>query len=159
MKHRVLAVLIVALCLLVPLTVLAAEPSPSHVQAAEELFRTMKMDTLMDQNIDTVVKAQVAQNPKLAKVEDVFRQFLVKYMRWEVLKPQFVKIYTDTFTEAELREITAFYKTPTGQKTITAMPDLFQKGMAAGQKAVQEHTGELQEAVQKKLKEDEGKKD
>jgi uncharacterized protein len=148
-----------ALCLFAPLAVYAATPSSSHVQAAEELLHTMKMDTLMDQNIDTVVKAQVAQTPKLAKVEDVFRQFLVKYMRWEVLKPQMVTLYTDTFTEAELRDLNAFYKTPTGQKSITVMPELFQKGMAIGQKAVKEHVGELQEAVDKKLKEQEGKKE
>jgi hypothetical protein len=37
------------------------------------------------------------------------------------------------------------------------MPELMQKGMAIGQKAVQDHIGELQEAVQKKLKEGEGR--
>ena len=146
------------LCLFAPLAAYAATPSPSHVKAAEELFHVMKMDTLMDRNIDAVVKAQVAQNPKLAKVEDVFRAFLVKYMRWEVLKPQLVTIYTDAFTEAELREITAFYKTPTGQKSLTVMPDLLQKGMALGQNTMKAHLGELQAAVDKKLKEGEGKK-
>src|SRR5215813_9748034 len=105
------------LCLFAPLAVYAATPSPSHAQAAEELFRTIKMGEFMDRNIDTVVKAQIAQNPKLAKVEDAYRQFLNKYMRWEVLKPQVVKLYTDAFTEAELRELTAFYKTPIGQKS------------------------------------------
>lgn len=152
-----LRTLIVVLCLFVPLAARAGEVSPSHAQAAEELFRTMKFDTLLDQTIDTILKAQMAQKPELAKVQDVVRPFLAKYMSWESLKPQLVAIYTDAFTERELREINAFYKTPTGQKTITAMPALFQKGMAIGQKAVQDHLPELQEAIQKKLKEDEEK--
>jgi len=157
MKLR--AVLVAALCFFVSLTTQAAEPSPGHVQAVEELLRTTKMDTLLDQTIDSVVKAQVAQNPDLAKVEDVMRHFMAKYMSWESLKPQMMALYMDTFTEQELREINAFYKTPTGQKTLTAMPGLFQKGMAIGQKAVQDHLPELQEAIQKKLKEGEGEKD
>jgi len=152
-----LRILIVVLCLFVPLAARAAEPSPGHVQAVEELLRTTKMDTLLDQTIDSVVKAQVAQNSDLAKVEGVMRQFMAKYMSWEALKPQMMALYMDTFTEQELREINAFYKTSTGQKTLTAMPGLFQKGMAIGQKAVQDHLPELQEAIQKKLKEGEEK--
>lgn len=153
-----LRILIVVLCLFVPLAARAGDVSPSHAQAAEELFRTMKIDTLLDQSIDTLVKAQVQQNPDLANVEDVLRQFLGKYMRWDALKPQLVAIYTEAFTEAELREITAFYKTPAGQKAVTVMPELMQKGMAIGQKAVQDHIGELKEAVEKKMKEGEEKK-
>lgn len=158
MKLRGHIVLVAAFCLLVPSAALAGQPSPSHVQAAEELFRTMKIDTLLDQGIDTLVKAQVQQNPDLADFEDVLRQFLGKYMRWDALKPQLVAIYTEAFTEAELREITAFYKTPAGQKAVTVMPELMQKGMAIGQKAVQDHIGELKEAVEKKMKEGEEKK-
>jgi hypothetical protein len=152
-----LRILIVALCLFVPLAARAGEASPSHIQAAEELFRTMKIDILLDQTIDTILKAQVAQNPDLANVQDVIRQFLGKYMSWEVLKPQMVAIYTDAFTEAELREVNAFYNTPTGQKAITVLPGLMQKGMAIGQKTMQEHLPELQEEIQKKLKEGEEK--
>ena len=66
-------------------------------------------------------------------------------------------IYTDAFTEAKLREVNAFYKTPTGQKAITVLPGLMQKGMAIGQKTMQEHLPELQEAIQAKLKEGEEK--
>jgi len=154
-----LRILIVALCLFVPLAARAAEPSPSHVQAVEELLHTMKMDTLLGQTLDALVEAQAAQNPDFAKIEDVLRQFMAKYMSWEVLKPQLVTIYADTFTEAELREINAFYNTPTGQKAITVLPGLMQKGMAIGQKTMQDHLPELQEAIQKKLKEgEEGKK-
>jgi hypothetical protein len=36
------------------------------------------------------------------------------------------------------------------------MPELFQKGAALGQKAVQDHLPELKEAIEKKMKESEG---
>jgi hypothetical protein len=81
------------------------------------------------------------------------RQFFAKYVSWEALRPQLLALYTDTFTESELRELIAFYKTPVGQKSIEVMPGLFQKGIDIGQKLVQDHLGELREAVRKKLEE------
>jgi len=151
MKIKILAA---SFFLLLPLAAIASPaPASSHAQAAEELFQTMNMEAMIGQSIDAVVKAQSAQSPELAKVQDVFRQFLGKYMGWQAIKAQMVAIYTDTFTEKELREINAFYQTPTGQKAVTAMPELLQKGMEIGQKTVQAHMGELQEAIQKKLKE------
>lgn len=47
----------------------------------------------------------------------------------------------------------AFYRTPLGQKMVTRLPLLLQKGAALGQKAVQEHLPELQEEIAKKMKE------
>jgi hypothetical protein len=159
MKNRILvASLLVLLSVAVPLVAAAEEPSASHLQAAEELFGTMEMSALMDKSLDAVIKAQVAANPPLAKAEDVLRQFMSKYLSWRAVKPQMLKIYTETFTESELREINAFYRTPTGKKAVTVMPDLLQKGMALGQKSVQDHIGELQEAVEKAMKGDEPKK-
>ena len=158
MKTRILAA-VLFLCL--PLAALgqqAKAPSASHIQAAEELFATMKMEELMSQAIDSMLEAQMAQNPEMRKVEDVLRDFLNKYSSWKALKEPLTAIYVETFTEAELREINAFYRTPTGQKAVTVMPALFQKAAAMGQELAQEHIGELQEAAKKKLAEDGEKK-
>jgi hypothetical protein len=155
MKTRILAA-VLFLCL--PLAALGAPPAASHTRAAEELFATMKIEALMNQTIDTVIKAQLAQSPEMRKVEGVLRDFFTKYMSWKTIKPQMTALYTATFTEAELREINAFYRTPTGQKAITAMPALVQQGAAIGQKLVQDHIGELQANIQAKLKADGAKK-
>jgi hypothetical protein len=151
-------VIAAVLFLCLPLAALGAPPTGSHTKAAEDLFLTMKLETLMTQTVDTMIKAQVAQNPEMKKVEGVLREFFTKYMGWKTLKPPMIAIYTETFTEAELREINAFYRTPTGQKAITVMPALIQKGAAIGQKLVQDHIGELQANIQAKLKADGAKK-
>jgi uncharacterized protein len=155
MRIKIIAA-VLFLCL--PLAALGAPPAASHTKAAEELFQTMKLEALMAQTVDTMIKAQVAQNPDMKKVEGVLRDFFTKYMGWKTLKPSMIAIYTETFTEAELREINAFYRTPTGQKAITAMPVLVQKGAAIGQKLVQDHIGELQANIQAKMKADGAKK-
>lgn len=151
-------VIATVLFLCLPLAALGAPPSASHAKAAEDLFQTMKLDAVMAQTVDAVIKAQVAQSPEMRKVEPVIRDFFNKYMGWQALKPQMLTLYTQTFTEAELREITAFYRTPTGQKAVTVMPTLMQKGAAIGQKLVQDHIGELQANIQAKMKADAAKK-
>lgn len=43
---------------------------------------------------------------------------------WDKLKPDMVKLYTTTFSEAEMRELIAFYESPLGKKMLEKMPTL-----------------------------------
>ena len=54
--------------------------------------------------------------------------------RFGELESSIVLIYADNFTAAELRELIAFYKTPTGQKFLEKTPLVMQQTMAAGKK-------------------------
>ena len=54
--------------------------------------------------------------------------------RFDELESSIVLIYADNFTAAELRELIAFYKTPTGQKFLEKTPLVMQQTMAAGKK-------------------------
>jgi len=78
-----------------------------------------------------------------------------KYLSWSSVKPGMVQMYAETFTEPEVRELTTFYRPP-GQKTVTKLPELFQKSAALGQKVLRDHLPELQEAIAKKMKESKG---
>ena len=62
-----------------------------------------------------------------------------------------VEIYSRHFPTQELKEINAFYETPTGQKTIRVMPRLFQEGQVAGQKWMQSVMPLLERRVWEKL--------
>ena len=50
---------------------------------------------------------------------------------WESLKPEYVRIYRESFTEEELKDLTAFYQTPTGRMLIEKQPILENKLGAA----------------------------
>jgi len=43
---------------------------------------------------------------------------------WDKLKPDMVKLYTSHFSEAEMRDLLAFYQSPLGQKVLDKMPML-----------------------------------
>jgi hypothetical protein len=75
------------------------------------------------------------------------RNFFQENFNWETMKPKLAKLYADNYTEAELRDILAFYQTPTGQKTIAKMPVLMQESMAMSMQGVQANMPEFQRRV------------
>ena len=137
----------VALMLLSLLPAAYGADETSHQKAAEQMLTLMDMPTLLKQSVDQMVKMQVQQNPTIAPYEAVMRDFLAKYMSWDSLKPDMVKLYTEEFSEAELSELNKFYQTPTGKKMLGKMPTLMSKGAQIGSQRVQEHMPELQAAI------------
>ena len=76
------------------------------------------------------------------------KKFFSKHLSWENLKDDFIKLYTDAFTEPELKDIYAFYQTPSGKKMVAKMPELTGKGMQLGASRVQANQAELQSMLQ-----------
>jgi hypothetical protein len=144
MKPFLLSILIGALALL-PSATRADEAS--HRKATENLFGLMGMETMISQSIDQMLAMQVQQNPALAAYQPQMKAFLNKYMSWASLKDDMAKLYMAEFTENELNELTKFYQTPLGKKTIQKMPTLMAKGAEIGQKRVQEHLPELEASL------------
>lgn len=119
----------------------------SHRQAAEKLLGLIGMETLLNKSVDQMLQIQVQQNPAIAPYQSEMKAFLSKYMSWPAMKDDMAKAYMENFTEQELKDLSAFYQTPLGKKTIQTMPALMAKGAEMGQKRVQEHLPELQAAI------------
>ncbi len=144
MKHRFLTVLAASVLFLSVQPAMAQDADSVRVQLAEELLKTMHMDTALAESVDGMLQMQLQASPQMAPFADIMRTFLMKHMSFEALRPGMTAIYAQAFTAAELREIVSFYKTETGQKTARLMPMLMQQGAALGQAAVQEHMPELE---------------
>ncbi len=140
-----LALLLGAIAFLQPTPARADEAS--HRAAADALLNLMNMEKLTEQSVDQMLQMQMKQNPAIAPFEQQMRTFLAKYMSWASMKDDMAKIYTSEFTEQELKDLTTFYKTPLGQKTVEKMPQLLVKGAEFSQKRMQEHLPELQAAI------------
>jgi uncharacterized protein len=142
MKPFFLCILISGIALFQPATIRADEAS--HRKAVEALFGLMEMDSLLSQSVDKMLEMQVQQNPALVPYQAKMKTFLNKYMSWASLKDDMTKLYMAEFSESEVNELTKFYQTPLGKKTVKKMPLLMTKGAEIGQKRVQEHLPELQ---------------
>jgi uncharacterized protein len=145
MKPFFIAILIGAVAFFQPAPA-HADPA-SHRKAVDSLFALMDMENLLNQSIDQMLAMQVQQNPAIAPFQTQMKAFLSKYMSWASMKDDMAKLYMAEFSESELNELTKFYQTPLGKKTIQKMPALMAKGAEIGQKRVQEHLPELQAAL------------
>ncbi|WP_420457336.1 DUF2059 domain-containing protein [Rubrivirga sp.] len=125
----------------------AQDVSASHRAAAEELLELAGVETALASSLDLMIGAQIQQNPDLLPFEDVMRDFLAEHLSFESLREDIVAIYVETFTEPELRDLSAFYRTETGQKSVRLMPQVMARSMALGQQAVVEHQDELERRV------------
>lgn len=129
----------------------------SKDQLVEALLELFDMQGILDKSISTMLDAQIQQNPSLLPYKDDMSAFMNKYMSYEQLKPGLKKIYMDLYSNEELVDIIAFYKTDTGKKVLETMPIAMQKGTQLGLQAVQDHLPELQTLImekQKKLEKD-----
>ena len=158
MKRLLTSVAAAVLLVTTTVSALAQDYSEDHLQAAEELLDQIDMHNLMATSIDGVLDAQLEQNPQLAPYKDVMRSFMQEHMGWQSLKEPFTRIYAEAFTEEELREITAFYRTETGRKAAELTPVLMSRGMELGQKIVEENTPELERRLLERARELEGSK-
>ena len=85
---------------------------------AIKLLNSMKMEQTLNASISQVLEFQLQQNPQLLPYKDVMLKYFSKYMSYESLKLDLVDIYSDAFNLEELRDINAFYQTPTGKRQL-----------------------------------------
>lgn len=89
-------------------------------ESVEEMMSIMKVKERYLKAVNSVTAQQIqslkAQNNPLA--EKLAKEFKDGSMSWEAVKPELAKIYADSLTDAELKEICAFYKTTIGQQMI-----------------------------------------
>jgi uncharacterized protein len=125
----------------------ARAQTPEAMKAAGELMQAMHADKVLHDQISTAFDTQVQNNPAMAPYRTTMQQFADKYLTWDEIGPQLTSAYAEIFTEQELHDLVAFYKTPTGQKLALQMGTLAAKGQQIGLRVVQAHQGELADMI------------
>ncbi|MES1240604.1 MAG: DUF2059 domain-containing protein [Acidobacteriota bacterium] len=123
-------------------------PMSPHEKAARELVRVVGADRLAREGAEALM-GMIPDDSEAGSDKDVVRAWYQRYFAEADLEAEMVKLYMDTFSEKELREIIAFYKTPTGRKTIETLPGLMRRSAELGMEKVQSHRQELEEMLEK----------
>jgi hypothetical protein len=131
-----------------------APPSASHVQAAERLLEVSDAENALRKGMQRTMEMQAAQNPVLASMRDIMDEFYATHLSWEKMKPEMVRVYTSTFSESELRELTAFYQTELGRKMVERMPEVMARSAEMSQRIMQEHMPELTQKIMARMQSD-----
>jgi hypothetical protein len=129
---------VVLSCVLVAVTTAVyseQKPNPVAVSLAQEII-TLKGSTaivmpVVGSVIDRVKTMHLQTNPILSKpLEEVAAQLRKEFAKLTAdLQHDVALVYASRFTEAELKQILAFYKTPVGQKVIREEPGIFEASL------------------------------
>ena len=132
----------------------AQEPAPSALALAKELIVLKGSTQLWDAVVPGVIEQAkgvfMQTNPALGKeLNDVAAQLRTEYApRASQLADQVAQLYAKTFTEQELKDALAFYKSPLGRKIVSEEPKVLDDGF----RRIQEWTNKFSEEVMGRMR-------
>jgi uncharacterized protein len=119
---------------------LAVADVASHRRAAAEMLDLVSGQETMKASFNSVItpmleslKKNGTSDQALADIKRAFSEWMDQEILWDELRPQMVELYVAQFSEPELRELTAFYRSPVGQKALKSLPGLLAEGARIGQ--------------------------
>ena len=133
----------------------------SKAAKVEEFFRLSKMDDTLRQALAlsanqiksgmlqqmTGVKLSPEQEKSMGEFQDKVTTLVSGALSWEKLKPAYVKLYAEAYTEPQMDDIVAFYKSPTGQAMVANNSVLLPKASAIVQKQLAGAMPEIQKLI------------
>jgi uncharacterized protein len=142
----------------------ANQPTDASLRA---LFAEMKLESMMDgmyASLEPIIRQSMASatagkevTPQQKKAMELYPQRMSELMRselsWAKLEPMQMKIYRESFDQAEIDGLIAFYRSPVGRSFTTKMPVVTQKAMMEMQQVTQQFMPKLQAAMQELIKE------
>jgi len=120
--------------------------------AAFTLLATMNMKESYEGMIKRITQMQINAKPELKAIQPTIEAFFTKYMGWEAQRGDIAALYAKNYTTKELEELSAFYQTPLGQKTVQIMPQLAAASAHIGQSRMMKHMPEMKAMIDAELK-------
>jgi uncharacterized protein len=136
----------------------AQSPAPEARASARELVETMRavdqMKLIMPMILQQLKPAIVQGRPEVERDYDAALPLVLEAMggRLGELVDAIAVIYANNFSADELRQVTAFYRTPVGQKFLEKLPAITQQSLAVGQKFGQQLASDLRERMVEQLR-------
>jgi hypothetical protein len=118
---------------------LAQQPSKTSISLANEILEIKGSMTIFEAVIPGVIEKSkstlMQMSPNLFKdLNDVANDLRKEFApRLDTLRADVARIYASRFTEQEMKDTLAFYKSPLGKKILTEEPAFVDRSMAAAQ--------------------------
>ena len=142
----VIALALVAGGVLVATAQVVARPrlSAAHRAAAERLVEAMRIEQAATEAAARVLLEMLAAEPAWRAHEDILADYIEERLGWDVLRTEVVRLYAETFSAAEIEELTRFYHSPTGRKLAAQSPDLALRMQAVARERLEGDLGILE---------------
>jgi hypothetical protein len=147
-----------------------AQPKPSEeslrhlleVTQAKKVLQTIaeQMDATFDAMVRKQLGAQQDLTPEQQKSLETRRRtaadMIAKLLSWDSMEALYLKVYGETFTQAEIDGMLKFYATPAGQAVIAKLPLVAKNTMSEMQQRVQQMMPKLQQLAKETAEEVKG---
>ena len=128
-----------------------AHAAPASTESIETLLSLMKTDAMIElihanteQTMRQSMKQKMGNKPLSAEEQRIldtlpgmFVAVAKKELTWEMMKPQYVQLYSETFDQEEINALVEFYRSAPGQAYVNKMPMLMQRSMGIAQSQMQ----------------------
>ena len=143
-----------------------AQADPPTTESIERLLTLTRVESMLDgmyANVDQLMRQSMRQrvgtrslDTEQQRVLDELPGKFVAVMRqefnWSTLKPQYLRIYQETFEQEEIDGLIAFYSSPAGQAFVSKMPTVMQKSMILAQDQLRTLTPRMTEVVEQAMR-------
>lgn len=119
----------------------------SQRATAEELLNVMNVQQSIEKSFAMVKRMIPAQMARMSQATgqtnmlssatnqtDTLLDMVAREFSWDKIKDDYITLYSETFTEDEMKGIIAFYKSPEGQAFTKKQPELMKRSMELSQK-------------------------
>ena len=136
----------------------AEPPAPDTMEAARSLVTTMKLadqyKALLPAILLGLKPALVQDRPEIERDYDAMMPMMADAFTpyYTSMVDGIAAIYATNFTAAELRDIEAFYRQPTGQKMLAKTPVISQQALAVGQEIGRKAAEDLRQRLTEALR-------
>ncbi|MBS1169085.1 MAG: hypothetical protein H6R01_3 [Burkholderiaceae bacterium] len=156
--------LLLAAALLIASNAFAAPPTTESVEQMFSLTKTESIMNTLYANLDNVMRSAINESlkgqkltPKQQRALNALPARMAQVIReefsWDKLKPVYLKIYQESFTQEEIDGLIAFYQSPAGVALVNKMPIVMQKSMAATQAQLAPMMAKMKAALDKAVAE------
>jgi len=143
------------------LALLAAAPFTGAQELTKEakierLLTVVNADNMIDQMLDQIKAMSASQLPpgttpaqaaQAREIQNKVMDLVKARISWEKMRPQYVKLYAETFSDEEISGMLAFYGSPAGHAMLEKMPTLLTKIMQVAQGQIQDIMPEIQRII------------
>lgn len=112
----------------------------SHRQAAADVLDLINGPAALQAGVKNPLNALLDNLRREGAPEDALREIRVAVEEWakteivwDEIKPQMIELYTNQFTEPELRQLLAFYRSPIGAKALERFPGILADAAKLGE--------------------------
>ncbi|HEX6037375.1 DUF2059 domain-containing protein [Longimicrobium sp.] len=121
----------------------AAQVSDSELELATRLIQLADLQGTAMAGVKIMLDQQIQASPEMAPYRGVLEEWIMDVFKSPEATSSFAQIYAEAFTERELRDIVAFYQTPTGRRMAAEQGSLAAAGARVGEELAQANVADL----------------